>query len=353
MIEHPWLLLLLMLFLLYLLYSRVVKFYFRHPYLDGIKGNANNSDDAYVWVWYILLGAFLFTLAAIGVVWQTKEVARVFLAHKYVLVNDGSGSMVDNTKENGIGKELTSVLSGNDKLFDFLGKRNDGTKDLVGAIVFSNDAFVVSNLCDDPKLVQKKLKRIDYRAEPMNGGTDIESGLWAGLDVILSYKDVIKQDQLNHLQLRCYGVEHQPKLDPMLEAIIAKKESFNGSSIIIFTDGIFDPKGRPDKMSSYKIINFCKLVGIRVYFISIFDLDKDIIRYCKETGGRGDIIKGGYDKRQLEIIYEEIVTSQASEYEVKEQVKDQSFSYIFGTLGLVVVVLGLLKRSFNLNFTEV
>jgi hypothetical protein len=245
------------------------------------------------------------------------------------------------------------VLSGNDKLFDFLGKRDDGTKDLVGAVVFSNDAFIVSNLSDDPQLVQKKLKRIDYRADPLSGGTDIESGLWAGLDMLLSYRNVVTQEQLNHLQLKFYGQEHQPKMDGVLESIVAKKDLFKGGSIIIFTDGIFDPRGQLRKMSSYKIINFCKLVGIRVYFISIFDLDKDIIKYCKGTGGRGDIVKNGYDKEQLEKIYEEIVTSQATEYEVKDRVKDHSLSFNFGVLGIVYIVLGLIGRAFSLNFTEV
>src|SRR6185369_2843283 len=102
-------------------------------------------------------------------------------------------------KENGIGVELTAVLSGNDKLLNFLGKREDGSRDLVGAIVFSNDAFTVSNLCDDPFFVQKKLKRIDYRLSPLAGGTDIESGLWAALEMLLSQNNMVLEEDLNHL----------------------------------------------------------------------------------------------------------------------------------------------------------
>ncbi len=349
MIEYPWFLLLLLLFVLYWWYRKVRKFYFRHPYLQHVQ--SKGGEDT---IKFVPLVAFLFLIAACNFVWKTKEVTKTYLAHKYVLVNDGSGSMVNGSKENGIGDELTAVLSGNDKLFDVLGKRKDGTKDLVGAIVFSNDAFVVSNLSEDPQFVQRKLKRIDYRAEPMNQGTDIEAGLWAGVDMLLSYKDVVPEKDLNHLQIRFLGMEHHVKMDPVLESIVAKKEHFKGGSIIIFTDGIFDPRGSEQKMSSYKIINFCKMLGIRVYFISIFNLDSTIIEYSRATGGRGEIVKSGYDKRRLEQIYEEIASSQAAEYEMKEQMKDNSISGWIGLYAFFLLVIGLIWRSVvQLEFTEV
>jgi len=350
MIQQPYLLLLLLLFPLYFYFRNRVKFYFRHACLENLRGQTVRT--VFKWQYFMLFGAFCIVLAAVNVVFSMKEVTKVYQVHKYVLVNDGSGSMVNFRQENGIGDELTAVLSGNAKLFDFLGNRSDGSKDLVGAVVFSDDAFVVSGLTDDPKFVQKKLKRIDYRLAPLSKGTDIESGLWAGVEMLLSHNDVIKQEDLDKLQFRFYGPGKQVKPDD-LQAIIDNKDKFAGGSIIIFTDGIFDANGSQRKMSSYKIIDFCKLVGIRVYFISIFDLDRELIRFCKETGGRGDIVKG-YDKSRLEGIYNEIAVSQANEYVAKEQSVDHSLSEIFGGIGLWCILVGFfLHTTIQLNFTEV
>lgn len=351
MIQHPYFLLLLLIFPLYFYFRNRVKFYFRHAYLENLCGKSAKSFIN--WQYIILLGSFFLVLASCNVVLHMKETVKISQVHKYVLVNDGSGSMVNFSKENGIGQELAAVLSGNDKLFDFLGKRKDGSKDLIGAVVFSSDAFIVSGLSDDPQFVKKKLRRIDYSLQPLSQGTDIESGLWTGLEMLLSYNNIIKQEELDHLQFKFYGQENQVKRDSVLDSILAKKDKFTGGSIIIFTDGIFNANGNAKKMSSFKIIDFCRLVGIRVYFISIFDLDNTIIKFCKDTGGRGDVVKG-YNKRRLEEIYNEIAISQANEYTVKEQSVDHSLSTLFGSLGLFFVSMGFLfHTTLQLNFTEV
>lgn len=351
MIQYPYLLLLLLFFPVYFYFRNRVKFYFRHACLENLRGRT--VRNYFKWQYCMLLGSFFLTLAACNIVWKMKEIIQVYQVHKYVLVNDGSGSMVNPQKENGIGDELTALISGNDKLLDFLGKRKDGSKDLVGAVVFSNDAFVVAGLTDDPQFVQKKLKRIDYRLEPMGGGTDIESGLWAGVEMLLSHNDMIKQYELDKLQFKFYGQETKVKVDDFTNSIAARKEKFAGGSIIIFTDGIFNAHGNQRKMSSFKIIDFCRLVGIRIYFISIFDLDKDLVKFCKDTGGRGDIIKG-YDKNRLEEIYNEIVVSQANEYVVKEQSVDRSLADIFAGIALWLILTGfMIHTTLQLNFTEV
>ena len=351
MIQNPYLLLLLLLFPVYFYFKNRIRFYFRHACLENLSGRVKKT--IFKWQHFMLFGAFFITLAAANFVLSMKEQTKVYQVHKYVLVNDGSGSMVNFQKENGIGSELIAVLSGNDKLFEFLGNRKDGSKDLVGAIIFSDDAFMISNLTDDPAFVQQKLKRIDYRLPPLARGTDIESGLWAGVEMLLSHNNAVKQDDLDKLQFKFYGQERQVKPDDFIKSIVKNKDKFEGGSIIIFTDGIFDANGSQRKMSSFKIIDFCRLAGIRVYFISIFDLDRELIRFCKETGGRGDIIKG-YDKKSLEKIYNEIVVSQANEYVVKEQSIDHSLSEIFGGLGLWCILVGFfLHTTIQLNFTEV
>lgn len=351
MIQNPYLLLLLLLFPVYFYFRNRVKFYFRHACLDNLRGK---TVKTYLkWQYFMLFGAFFITLAAANFVFSATEKIKVYQVHKYVLVNDGSGSMVNNSKENGIGDELMAVLSGNDKLFDFLGNRQDGSKDLVGAVVFSNDAFTVSGLTDDPRFVQQKLNRIDYRLPPLGMGTDIESGLWAGVEILLSHNDAINQYDLTKIQFRFYGLETQIKPDDFIKSIVADKDKFAGGSIIIFTDGVFNPHGDQRKMSSFKIIDFCRMIGIRVYFISIYNLDAQLVKFCKETGGRGDIIKG-FDKKRLEEIYNEIVVSQANEHIVKEQSVDHSLSEIFGGIGLWFILVGFfIHTTIQLNFTEV
>lgn len=351
MIQHPYLLLLLLLFPVYFFFRHRVRFYFRHACLENIRGRA--ARTLFHWQVFMLVGAFFITLAAANFVLSMTEKIKVYQVHKYVLVNDGSGSMVDMQKENGVGVALTALISGNEKLLDFLGKRQDGSKDLVGAVVFSNDAFVVSGLTDDPQFIQQKLRRIDYKLQPLGMGTDIESGLWAALEILLSNNNVVKRDDLERLQSRFYGDDRRIKPDDFIESIVSQKEKFAGGSIIIFTDGIFNPNGGRNKMSSFRIIDFCRMLGIRVYFISISDLDTQLVSFCKETGGRGDMIKG-YDKNRLEEIYNDIVVSQANEHVIKEQSVDHSLSQIFGGFGLWCILVGFfLHTTVQLNFTEV
>ena len=353
MIENPYFLLLFLGFLLYFCFWKSKKFYFRHPCVDNLS--TFNPRLWLSWELLMLAGAAFLVIGAANFVWKTKESFKVSLVHKYVLINDGSGSMVDNQKLNGIGKELTSLMSGNAKLFDFLGKRNDGSRDLVGAVVFSDDSFVVSYLSDDPEFVHKKLKRIDYRLFPMNQGTNVAAGLWTGLEMVLSHDQTIGLDKLESLQLKFYGQGHNIKHDNITESIVANKARFAGSSLIFFTDGFFfAPDGNNNIMSTYKIINFCRDMGIRVYFISIFQLDQFIVQYCKDSNGRGEVITDGYNKQKLEAIYEEIVTSQAKEYMVKEEDVDRSLGTILGFIGLALIFCGLiLHNTKQLNFTEV
>ena len=348
--EHPYFLLLLLFFPLYFYFRNVVKYYFRHACLENLSNKIVKTQ--FKWQHLILVGAFFLIIAACSIIRESKELAKVYAVHKYVLVNDGSGSMVNNSKENGIGNELIAVLAGNDILLNFLGKRKDGSKDLVSAIIFSDDAFIVSGLSDDPKFVQKKLKRVDYRMPPLSSGTNIEAGLWGGLEMLLSNNDLVKQEELDHLQFKFYG-KGPLKTDDAVEAIVARKSNFVGNSIIIFTDGFFNAEGDRNKMSSFKIIDFCKLIGVRVYFISIGSLNETLIKSCKNTGGRGDVIQG-YDRKAIERIYEEIVTSQANEYVLREVAVDHSLSDLFSVFGIVLVYLGLIFRNtVYLNYTEV
>lgn len=353
MIENPYFLLLLLVFVLYFYFWKSRKFYFRHPCMANLP--TFNPRFWLSWEFLMLAGILFLIAGAANFVWRTKESSKVSLVHKYVLINDGSGSMVNFSMPNGVGKELTSLMAGNAKLFNFLGKRNDGSKDLVGAVAFSSDSFIVSYLSDDPDFVHKKLKRIDYRLPPMNEGTYVAAGLWTGLEMVLSHDKNISQESLDNLQLKFYGNGHKIKHNSITESIVSNKANYVGTSLIIFTDGVFfAPDGNNTIMSTYKIINFCKEMGIRVYFIAIYQLDQHIVKYCRETNGRGEIVTDGYNKQKLEAIYEDIVTSQAKEYVMKEENVDRSLGTILGSIGLAFVLCGLiLHTTKQLNFTEV
>ena len=342
--------LLFLLFPLYFYFRNSNKFYLRHPCVQNLT---TKSVSWFKWQNIVLLGLLFLGLAACNFTFKMKEVTQVYLVHKYVLVNDGSGSMVNFQKENGIGKELTAVLSGNKTLLSYLGKRNDGSKDLVGAIVFADDAYIVSYLVDDPEFVYKKLSRIDYKSPPMAGGTNIESGLWTGIEMIMFHNN-IPQDTLDLLQLKFYGNGAKIKVDKLIEGIISQKDKFIGGSVIVFTDGLFpNPAGSLHTMSSYKILDFCKLAGIKAYIVSIFELNDMLVKLCKETGGKAEIVKG-YDEARLKVIYEDIVSSQAQEYITKEQVVDKSLSTLFGLISFALLFIGIiLQKTKQLNFTEV
>lgn len=348
--ENPWGFTLLLAFVVYWFFHNRVKYYFRHPCLANITTTKKRWHD---WQAIMLVGIFFIILACCNFVFKTKEVSNVLMVHKYVLVNDGSGSMVDAKEPNGIGNELKAVLGGNEKFFSVLGNRKDGSKDLVGAIVFADDAFIVSYLTDEPEFVHKKLLRIDYRLPPMNGGTHIQAGLWSALSMLLEQDKFFTTTELDKLERRFYGHGLTLKKDAIIEEAITHKANLTGNSLIIFTDGLFSSaEGGSSIMSAFKLLDFCKMCGIRVYFISIFELDKRIADYCKQTGGRGEVIKG-YDKKRLEEIYGDIASSQAKEYTVKEDVVDRSLSQYFGLIGLYCVFVGLFVKSMFANYTEV
>ena len=347
MIENLWVLLFLLLIPLYFIWRN--DGYIRHP-ATGVFPTKKLSIS---WRVLCLVGFVFLVLAASNIVLSFKEIVRVNMAHKYVLVNDASGSMIDQRQENGIGSDMKAVLAGNRKLLSMLGDRIDGSRDLVSLIIFSDDAFVVSYFVEDGNFIYKKLERIDYRQYPLNRGTNLQAALLSGINLILSYGK-ITDDVIDRLAMRFYGHGFDLKQDGFIDTIIAKKKDYEGASIIVFTDGYFmTPGGSTNMMSAYKLINFCKLAGIRVYFISVAIMSPELTQLCLESGGDVLIIRN-INESKLEKIYQSIVESQANEYTSIELDKDYSLSVILGCLALAFLSLGLaLHNSSQLNYTEV
>jgi len=139
-----------------------------------------------------------------------------------------------------------------------------------------------------------------------------------------------------------------------VEEFIAKKDKFTGGSLIIFTDGWFmGLEGNPQWMSTLKLLDFCKYMGIRVYFFSVENLPAQLKRYTRDTGGSSAIL-GKIDEGQLGKLYEDIAKSQAKEYMTKEVTINKSYSEWLGIFGLIFIVLGLIiHNTFERSFTEV
>lgn len=352
MFNQPYFLLLLLLPAAFLFY-RSRRYYLRHAYVKSLTEAKPDVHNKFIQAVCMGLGWFMLVLAAANFLWGMTVVERRQPVHKYILINDGSGSMVDPRKERGVGKRLDPVYKGNKALLDMLDKRKDGSRDLVGAIVFSNDAFVVSYMVDEPQFVAKKLSFVNYNAPPMALGTQLENALWAGIDMILSNEKETSSD-LNSIRLKMFGVDTDYKKEDIQTTLEKYRLIAQHSCVIIFTDGEFDqPQGSPNRMSVYKQLRLCKDLGIKVYVISVETIDSFVQRYTKDTGGFSVIFRD-FDEDKFRKAYESVVESQTQEEIVTEHQVDKSLASLMAAISLGFLSVGLLLRlTIDRNFTEV
>lgn len=355
MFKQPLFLLLFVLVPLFL-WFRHQRYFLRHSYVDSLSQVTGVSRWRAIKSVCFYLALICFILAAADPQFQVTEQKHTLLVHKYVLINDGSGSMVDGNKDRGIGRALGTVQKGNEAFLKLLDQRDDGSKDLVGAVVFANDAYVVSHLVDDPVFVAKKLSYVNYRSPPMALGTQLEKALWAGVFLVMNVnKGTELSDDMKRLQVRMYGAGLKIKQDAFVKKVVDEnKERAKGASLVVFTDGEFSsPEGAQHLMSCYKIMDFCKLVGIRVYVISVEQLQDLVMISCKETGGNGVVIKE-YNQARFDQAYTDIVKSQVNEYVVTERVADRSLAMWLATGGLCFFLVNLvLANTLSRVFTDV
>lgn len=352
MFDNPYFLLLFVLSAAFLVY-RSRRYYLRHAYVRSLTDAKPAAQYRVVQTGCMFAGWCLLILASANFLWGTTVVQKHHPVHKYILINDGSGSMVEIKRDRGVGRRLDLLYKGNKALLDMLDKRNDGSKDLVGAIVFSNDAFVVSYMVDEPQFVAKKLSYVDYRYPPMNQGTQLENALWAGIEMILSNEKEI-DDDLNKVNSRMYGVGFDYEKKDVQSILEKYRPIAQHSCVVIFTDGEFDnPAGTKNRMSVYKQLRLCKDLGIKVYVISVETVDNFVERYTKDTGGFSTIFQD-FDENKFKKAYENIVESQAQEEIIVEQHIKKSFATIIATIALGFLSVGLfLSLTTGRNFTEV
>jgi hypothetical protein len=126
-----------------------------------------------------------------------------------------------------------------------------------------------------------------------------------------------------------------------------------GGSIIIFTDGMFSAQGNASMMSTFKLLDLCKELRIRVYLISVEFIDPQVSLGLKETSGFG-VVLTSFDDKVFQKTYEDIVTSQSQEEIVIEQPIRKPLSPILGPIAFGLIAAGLMLRlTLNRSYTEV
>jgi hypothetical protein len=345
--EHPYFLSIFLLAAAFLLF-RKRKYFLKHASVSNLSKTKKYNS-------VMVLNCFGWTalvIAASGLTWGEILPVSKKLAHKYVLVNDASGSMIEGEAD-GRGPKLIAVERGNSALLKMLSKREDGSIDKVGAMVFSNDAYIVSYIVDDPEFVQQKLNSVNYRLPPLGGGTNVDKALWSSIGLFLKDAKQLSEEQLFAIGNLMYGTGGFEPTETAQQIIERFKPFTVGCSVVIFTDGMFFPDGNESMMSTYKLLQLSKRLGIRVYLISVETIDRLVFEALLETGGTGIVLKG-FDVEALEKVYADIVKSQSHEEFVTEESIKRSLSFWFGSFALTCLgVANLLRYTVNRSFTEV
>lgn len=348
--EYPCFLILLVLFC-WLLYRRDRRYSLRHAYTKSISSPSKFWPRIQTILLY--LGLFILILAAANLVIGYEHRVNKRSVHRYVLINDGSGSMVDVGKDRGVGEYLSVVHAGNKSFLDALGRRKDGSKDMVGTVVFSNNAYIVSYIIDDFGHIEKLLNRVDYTLPPLGQGTETDKAIWCGLEMLLAQSEDM-QDDMKKIKVLMYGGGRAYKKDLVTEETIrVNKPKVEGASLIIFTDGQWFYWGDRTSMSTYKLLGLCKDLGVRVYLLTVEKIDNDVIKYVNDTGGFSLFIDG-FDQNKFNKSYTDIVEQQAKEQISVVEKVDRRLGTYFGYIALTMLIFGtVVKWTINRTYTEV
>src|SRR3989344_2789938 len=347
--EHPWFLLLLLLVLLLIIF-RKPKYFIRHSYLPAIMGAKKIALVSFL-MW---TGWLLIILATVDYAIGYKDSYQKLITHNYVLINDGSGSMVANGELNGVGKNLTTLLNANDNFLKTLEsiERSDGNRDSVGMLVFSSDPFILSYFVEDYDFIRQKMFQLDWRIPPLNQGTEVNKAIWAGINLILKKNmdlggSSFSDEELINLELgfrgesRIFSIQ---KFKFLVERFSLIRQQIKGSSMIIFTDGSFSIDGGEASMSVIKLLLFCKEMDIRVYFISVEPIDSVLINYVKLTGGEVTIVES-FNRERISNAYKKIANQQAGEREIVDPHQKKSYSDLFAGMGLALLTIYVVLKN--------
>jgi len=349
MFDNYWFLLLLILILPIFIFRRQ-RFYVKHAYVQSLLLTKKKFVNRNIIRFFEPIALILLILAAANYIYSYKDHVRVVPMRKYVLVNDASGSMLGGpANERGVGPSLEIVHKGNKAFLELLKKRDDGIKDLVGATVFSDDSFVVCYLVDDPDFVENALSNVFYNKDPLGGGTSISRALWGGVELLLNdSSDILKMKE------RMYGNGNNYEQDEFTKEFIKRNSKTEKSSIIIFTDGVFSfVGGSGNEMSGLKLLELCRHLGIRVYFISVGSIDFQIANKVVETGGFFEVFDR-FDEFSFIRVYEKILQSQASDGVIVDKAVPVKLGEYLAFVAMWLLILSLVfKWIINKNFTQV
>ena len=366
MIEHLWVLVLLAPLAL-TLFFRNRRYYLRRSTIQLMRNallrRGGRIGLKKILPYFLFIPAMtLVILAAADYTVGYQKSFKKYIIHNYILLNDGSGSMVDGNLPKGIGPTLTSLIAGNRAFFKTLENipKENNNRDLVGLIIFSSDPYIVSHPTDDYDNLSKKLDLVDWNLPPLNEGTRLNLALWSAVQMVVKKNGKVGgrqylEDDLDIIEYGLAGNKRDLKLPKPVEdktEIIAKE--ITGTSFIVFTDGIFNLDGSRAEMSTAKILLLCKKLGVRVYLISTQVISSDTISFIKETGGQGRFIRRLEDVKGLQDIYKEIAELQAGEYITEDRPQKQSLYLWFGLPGLGLLFIWLMvKNTISRSLTSV
>lgn len=323
MIDNPyWLVLLVFIPLLYLF--RRNRYYVKISSLSFLSVKKLNANRIFAYLTFIYL-----LLASLDLSITQDEMVYAQENRSYILINDGSASMISLTD---------SLVDANKSFLELL--RHSSKPDTVGSVVFSDNAFIVSYPLDDVDFTKNKLERIVWSVPPLNLGTNIENALW--ISFLASIKDFSDFDKINLSELRngMLGAGGQSNLTSIKEYKNALSEYLRGTCFILFTDGYFSPvPWRPLGMSTLKIVDMCQKLGIVVYVIDL----EPIAAQLKSTGFLDSIKKTGGDvfyakKDTLDQAYKKIFEIESAPRYTKQLLK-QYLSTIFGYFALTYMAI--------------
>lgn len=308
---------------------------------------------------YFLVGCGLLFLivAAADPTSGKKQLQRRYLVHTYLVIDDGSGSMIGYNEPLGVGDKLSALLAGNKAFLEAVEStpRPPNEKDAVGIILFSSDAFVLAYPESNYDNLWMKLKMINWRDRPLGMGTEINKALWISIQTIIqrNYQAggvFFTPEELDDLQQRVSGRGRRINLSPALQKkvdLIAKEVV--GTSFIIFTDGEFnlDPynyQGADIQLSAAKNMLLCQELGIRVYLIAAKIQNEDVVPLVKATGGRFYFLKKVEDVALLKRAYLDILKQQANEFIIEDETVKISHYFWPALVGFGLICLGILAR---------
>ena len=360
MFDSPlWLALLIVPFVLLFYFNR--RYYLRHSNVSTLKEKQRINVAGMVSKYCFWLGWVCLVLAAGNFTLGFVKKHKTALTHNYVLINDGSGSMLGQRDSNDpldFGESIESLISANNKFLSLV-KENEKIKNYVGSIVFSNDPFVVSPLVEDPDFVFSKLRSINWRSPPLGSGTEMNKAIWSGIMMVLKKnKDqggsFYSEEDLFKLEARLNGRTKSLNLNDreLLSKTKKLKNELKGSCLIVFTDGYVTLDGDPHRKSTLKVLLLCKELDIKTYLISVQVVNNELRSYIEKTDGQAIVIKS-INRDKLEKVYVEILSRESKESLVVDQVVKKSYSNILGFVSMVFLLCStILNNTINRDITD-